>query len=232
MYKFMFVAAVFTVAWLAGGCPAPAAKPAQGDARQAVKLAPVEDEGVLLGEIDKDFSNPDLHYRLGRVYHQKGKAASAEFEYERALVFDPLFFDAEAALVKLWQDSGNSGRADQEIDKYINRAGNAKNLVGLGSAFHRQGLIEPARRCYELAIQRDPENAAAYKGMGLYYLARNDKSNAGQMFAKSFELDPYQTDVAMELGRLGVTVKARVAPLPAPKGAMPVTNGKAPAPAN
>jgi Tfp pilus assembly protein PilF len=217
MYKFMFVAVVCTAALFVGGCQEPAPRPPQSDARQNVKLAPVDDEGILLAEIDKDFSNADLHYRLGRVYHQKGKAASAEFEYERALVFDPLFFDAQAALVKLWQDSGNSARADQETDRYIDRAGNATNLVGLGIAFHRQGMLEPAKRCYELALRKDPNNAIAYKQLGLYYLSKNDKTNAGQMFTKSFELNPYQADVSQELGRLGVTVKARVAPLPAEK---------------
>jgi Tfp pilus assembly protein PilF len=217
MYKFMFIAVLCTIGLVAGGCPAPTPNPAQGDARKTVRQAPAEDEGVLLAEIDKDFSNADLHYRLGRVYHQKGKAASAEFEYERALVFDPLCFDAQAALVKLWRDSGNSAKADQETDKYIDRAGNAQNLIGLGTAFHRQGMIEQAKRCYELAIQRDPGNAIAYKQLGLYYLSKNDKTNATQMFTKSFELNPYQADVAQELGRLGITVKARVAPIPAPK---------------
>jgi Tfp pilus assembly protein PilF len=204
---------------LVAGCLAPANKPVEGDARKTVKLAPVEDEGALLGAIEKDFSNADLHFRLARVYHQKGQGASAEFEYERALVFDPLHFDSQAALVKLWMDSGNSAKAEGEVDKYIDRAGNAKNLVGLGTAFHRQGLLEPAKRCYELAIQREPNNPAAYKQMGLYYLSKNDKTNAGQMFAKSFELNPYQSDVAMELGRLGVTIKSRVAPLPVAKPA-------------
>jgi tetratricopeptide (TPR) repeat protein len=216
MYKFILTTMLCMVGLLVTGCPAPASKPVEGDARKSVKLAPVENEGVLLGAIEKDFSNADLHYRLARVYHQKGQAASAEFEYERALVFDPLHFDSQAALVKLWMDAGNGAKAEEETDKYIDRAGNAKNLIGLGTAFHRQGLLDPAKRCYELAIQREPNNAAAYKQMGLYYLSKNDKTNAGQMFARSFELNPYQSDVAMELGRLGVTVKSRVAPMPAP----------------
>jgi Tfp pilus assembly protein PilF len=214
MHKFTFIATLSLAGLLTGGCPSQTAKPVQNDARKTVKLAPIEDEGALLGAIDRDFSNADLHCRLGRVYHQKGQAASAEFEYERALVFDPLHFDSQAALVKLWQDTGNGARAEQEVDKYIDRAGNAKNLIGLGTAFHRQGMIEPAKRCYELAIQREPSNPAAYKQLGLYYLSKNDRVNARQMFAKSFELDPYQSDVAMELGRLGITVKSRVAPLP------------------
>jgi len=219
MYKFRFAITLFVVGLLTAGCPNQASRPVQADARKNVKLAPIEDEGTLLGEIEKDFSNADLHYRLGRVYNQKGQMASAEFEYERALVFDPLHFDAQAALVKLWQDSGNTARANQEIDRYIDRAGNAKNLIGLGTAFHRQAMLEPAKRCYDLAVQRDPQNPAAYKQLGLYYLSRNDKAAATQMFAKSFELDPYQSDVAMELGRLGVTVKSRVAPMPAPQPA-------------
>jgi tetratricopeptide (TPR) repeat protein len=219
MYKFIFITMLCVAGLLAAGCPATSPRPVEGDARKTVKLAPVENEGVLLGAIEKDFSNADLHFRLARVYHQKGQVASAEFEYERALVFDPLHFDSQAALVKLWMDAGNSAKAEGEIDRYIDRAGNAKDLIGLGTAFHRQGLLDPAKRCYDLAIQREPNNAAAYKQLGLYYLSKNDKTNAGQMFAKSFELNPYQSDVAMELGRLGVTVKSRVAPVPAPKPA-------------
>lgn len=227
MYKSMFVTVLCTVGLMAGGCPAPNPNPPQSDARKVVKPALPEDEGALVAAIDKDFSNADLHYRLGRVYHQKGKAASAEFEYERALVFDPLCFDAQAALVKLWLDSGNAAKGQEQTDVYIDRAGNPTNLVGLGIAFHRQGLMDQAKRCYDLAIQRDPKNALAYKGLGLYYLSKNDRTNATQMFTRSFELDPYQADVAQELGRLGVTVKARVAPLPAPKAAEPAKGSKA-----
>ncbi len=224
MNKFRSIIMLCLVGLLAAGCTSQTPKPAQTDARQTVKLAPLEDEGALLGAIEDDFSNADLHYRLGRVYHQRSQAASAEFEYERALVFDPLHFDAQAALVKLWGDTGNKLRAEQEIDRYIDRAGTAKNLLGLGMAFHRQGLTEAAKRCYDLAIQRDPQDAQAYKQMGLYYLSRNDKANAGQMFAKSFELNPYQSDVAMELGRLGITVKSRVAPMPPAQAAPPATS--------
>jgi tetratricopeptide (TPR) repeat protein len=216
MYKFILTTMLCMVGLLTG-CVASATKPVEGDARKTVKLAPVESEGALLGAIEKDFSNADLHFRLARVYHQKGQAASAEFEYERALIFDPLHFDSQAALVKLWMDSGNNAKAESETDKYVGRAGSAKNLIGLGRAFHRQGLLESAKRCYELAIDREPGNSSAYKHMGLYYLSKNDKTNAGQMFARSFELNPYQPDVAQELGRLGVTVKSRVAPLPAAK---------------
>ncbi|HSV26416.1 MAG TPA: tetratricopeptide repeat protein [Sedimentisphaerales bacterium] len=227
MNKFRFSMELCLVGLLVAGCAPRASVPVQRDARQTVQLPPVDDESSLLGAIQRDFSNPDLHFRLGRVYHQQGKLASAEFEYERALIFDPLHFDSQAALVKLWLDAGNNMQAEREIDKYINRAGTAQNLVDLGMAFHRQGMLDAAKRCYDLAIRRDPQSAAAHKQLGLYYLSRNDRTSAGQMFTRSFELDPYQADVAMELGRLGITVRSRVAPLPTP--AQPAPDQPAPA---
>ena len=52
-----------------------------------------------------------------------------------------------------------------------------------------------------------PEDANGHRELGNYYLSLNDEATAKEYFKRSFILDPTQSQVAGELGRMGVIVK-------------------------
>src|SRR4030042_4352890 len=55
---------------------------------------------VLLKDLDKKYENPKAHYELGKLYHSQGMWDNAEWEYNKALAFDPMHHDAQASIVK------------------------------------------------------------------------------------------------------------------------------------
>lgn len=176
---------------------------------EEVSLTPVEQrKAELLERIERRFERPDAHFELGRLYQVDGLWDKAEYEYNIVLRFVPSHREAQAALVKLLLQRGDETRANQCADNYIEQAsGSAHNSLVLGHEFQKQGLDDYAHRCYQQALQQAPNSARIHKQIGYYYLSRNDKARALEYLKRSFQLDPYQPEVAGELGRLGVVVK-------------------------
>jgi tetratricopeptide (TPR) repeat protein len=188
------------------GCNNPQADVAEvEEARQA----PVEArKAILLRSLDRKYENPDAHYELGRVYQAEGQWAKAERHYNIAISFDPAHRQAQAAMVKLFFDSGDSAKAKNYAEIYMNQVANsASQVLKLALAFQQQMLDEYALVCYQKALQLAPNSSAVNKHMGYYYLGKDDKVRARDYLSRSFQLNPNQPEVAGELGRLGVEVR-------------------------
>jgi lipoprotein NlpI len=162
----------------------------------------------LLKEIDKKYENAKAHYELGKVYHSQGLWDNAEWEYNKALAFDPMHHESQASMVKLLVDKGDKAKSETIADMYISQASvSAKHSLILGRAFQARGLDEYAVACYKQAHNLAPNSVAINKQIGYYYLAKRDNANAEMYLRRAFELDPTQSEVAGELGRLGVQVQ-------------------------
>lgn len=162
----------------------------------------------LQKQLDKKYGDPKSHYELGKLYHSQGMWDKAEWEYNKALAFDPMHHNAQASIVKLQVDKGDTARAEVVADMYISQASvSAKHSLLLGRAFQSRGLDQYALACYKQAHNMAPNSVAINKQLGYYYLAKKDNANAEMYLRKTFELDPTQSEVAGELGRLGVQVQ-------------------------
>jgi len=174
-----------------------------------VAMTPEEEKKAeLLKSIDRRFDNPEAHYELGRLYQADGLWTQAENCFNTALRFNPGHRPAQAAMVKVLLDSGNTARGELYADIYMNQVGSsAAGSLGLGLAFQKQHLDEYALSCYRQAQHLAPNSAKIQRQIGYYYLSKNDKVRAREYLMRSFELDRGQPEVAGELGRLGVVVE-------------------------
>jgi len=174
-----------------------------------VERIPAEQKkAALLKTLDRKFENPDAHYELGQLYQSERRWIKAEYHYNVALRFDPAHSEAQAAMVKVFLDSGDTAKAKTYADIYMNMAtGSASASFRLGFAFQKQLLDEYAFDCYMQALYLAPSSAKIHKQLGYYYLSKNDKVRAEEYLKRSFQLDPVQPEVAGELGRLGVEVR-------------------------
>jgi len=174
-----------------------------------VKKAPSEQrKAVLLKTLDRKFENPDAHFELGQLYQAERSWLKAEYHYNVALEFDPTHREAQAAMVKLFFDRGDTAKAKTYADIYMNQVvGSASGSYRLGFAFQKQHLDEYAFDCYQQSLQLAPNSAPVHRQLGYYYLSKNDKVRAEEYLKRSFQLDPLQPEVAGELGRLGVEVR-------------------------
>jgi len=168
-------------------------------------------EAQLLAELDKKFENPQVHYDLARLYHKSQNWNKAEYHYNVALGFQPANRAAQAGLVKMYIDRGQTAQAEQFANTYIRQAGTVVGeAIRLGWEFEQLGMDAYALRCYRLAIESAPDSSEANRQIGYYYLGKGDNTQAKQYLSKSFQLNPRQPDVAGALGKLGVVVEAPV----------------------
>ncbi len=172
------------------------------------QISAKEKKAQLLKTLDRKFENPDAHYELGRLYQAEGEWSQAEWRYNRALNFDPVHWRAQAAMVKLFIESGEPTKAKNYADIYINKVSvSSAQSLELALAFQNERLDDYAMACFRQALSLAPSSAEVHKKIGYFYLSRNDKERAKEYFTRSFQLDPRQPEVAGELGRLGVEVR-------------------------
>jgi tetratricopeptide (TPR) repeat protein len=176
-------------------------------------------EAQLLAELQEKFENPQAHYKLARVYHKAQNWNKAEYYYNNALGFDPANRAAQAGLVKLFIDRGETAKAEQYANSFILQAARAsvRETLRLGWEFRQLNLDDYALRCFRQALDADPNSFEANKQIGFYYRDKGDTAKAKQYLLKSFELNPRQPEVAGALGKLGVVVQLPPEPAaPAP----------------
>lgn len=207
---FKIVLVIAGLAIIAAGCDKKQQKTMYGEKISDKELsgASEKEKAKLLKELDKKYENPKAHYELGKLYHSQGMWDKAEWEYNKALAFDPMHHDAQASIIKLQVDKGDTAKSEVVADMYISQASvSAKHSLLLGRAFQDRGLDAYALACYKQAHNLAPDSVAINKQLGYYYLLKKDNANAEMYLRKTFELDPGQPEVAGELGRLGVQVQ-------------------------
>ena len=68
--------------------------------------------------------------------------------------------------------------------------GEAEKLVNQAVGFLQQGRFEQARSLFRSAVQKDPQRAEAYNGVGVTFYARGDLDEALAWYKRSLEADP------------------------------------------
>ncbi len=170
-------------------------------------VPPEQKKADLKAQLNRKYEDPQTHYLLGQLYHADRAWDDAEFYYNNALRFDPVYRAAQAAMIKLCVDKGDTVRAQHYLDVYMNQAGeNPDKLVDLARELQQQQMDTYALTCFNKALEIAPKSANAHKYLGYYYLSKNEKEKAKEHFQVSFEIDGTQHDVALELGKLGVPV--------------------------
>lgn len=171
-------------------------------------LKGLSEKEKLQQQLDRKFENPEVHYKLGSIYHVEGLYDKAEYHYRTALGFDPVLYKSQAAIVKVLLDKGQIPASKMAADLYMNQAAvSAEASMLLGKGFQERGMDEYALACYQQALVQEPNSAVLFRQIGYYYLGKGDKVRAEENLRRSFQLDPYQSEVAGELGRMGVMVQ-------------------------
>ena len=162
----------------------------------------------LLTQVGENYQNADAHYKLGKIYASDKELDKALYEYDLALSFDPAHWPAQAAKLKALVSKGENEKADVAAEMYTNQTvGNIEGSLTLSKALEDEGLDKYVVRSYKSGIVKFPNSAELNRGLGMFYLKKDNKDNARIYLTRSFELDPTQTDVANELGKMGVKVE-------------------------
>jgi len=200
---FVLLCALLLLVASSAGC-----RNSQNDVDKQFESPTEQKKARLLGKIEKDFSNAQAHYELGKIYQDQGNLIRAEEQYMTAISFDPAHREAQAGIVKVMLNMGDETQARFEAERYIRLTSvDAIESLKLALAFQHQQLDEYALTCYRQALNLAPNSAKVNRQIGYYYLSKGDKERAKDYLTRSYQINPYQPEVAGELGRLGVEIK-------------------------
>ncbi|MBN2588720.1 MAG: hypothetical protein JXA96_02570 [Sedimentisphaerales bacterium] len=173
----------------------------------ADNVSPEQKKVELKKRLERRYNDAPTHFLLAQLYHADRSWDDAEFYYNNSLRFDPVYRPAQAGMVKLFVDRGDTLKAQHYFENYLNQVGDIPSkIVELGREFQEQGLDTYAMTCFNKGLTIAPKSAEVHKSLGYFYLSKNNKDKAREHFETSFNIDSTQKDVARELGFLGVPI--------------------------
>ena len=200
-FKTIFIL-VFSLTVILSGCVDP-----QQNGTFADGISPEQKKVELKKKLERRYKDSETHFLLAQLYHAERNFEDADFHYNRALQYDPVYRPAQAGKVKLYIDRGETLRAQHYFDECINQIGDYPiKIVELAREFQEQNVDTYALTCFNKALELAPKSAEVNKYFGYYYLSRNNEDMARKYFEESFIIDSTQKDVSRELGNLGVPV--------------------------
>jgi len=132
--------------------------------RTADAVGPLERAVAL----DEKFA--EAHYLHGLVLRDLGQAKPAVAALRRAVALAPALVQARGELSDLYEELDRQADALRELDALAALEGRPERLVALGLAYARAGRTERAVVTLGGAVERFPENAAAYIALGRVWL--------------------------------------------------------------
>jgi tetratricopeptide (TPR) repeat protein len=171
--------------------------------------------------------NADAHYNLGALYHRYAETnrdanlmATAEREYQQALILDPNHPDARRGHTTLLTQTNRSAEAYASLKQWAEHNPNSPNpRIELARLYQLSGDKNSAEQLLAQAMQIDPNNPQAWYTIAKLREDSGDYSAAMASYQRAVQLNP-TTQVAareriIELQSRGVNASSLGTPLPA-----------------
>ena len=146
----------------------------------------------------------ELHIGVGYAHHAREDFAWARRAFEEALVLDP---DHEDALAGVGETLLKFGQRDASINCFrrtleLGYADDLDLMLQIGRALFREGMIEPAREFFEIAVQNAAESAEAVSCVGYAQHRMGEDDEAVATLRAALRLDPDHVEARVYLGNI------------------------------
>jgi arylsulfatase A-like enzyme/cytochrome c-type biogenesis protein CcmH/NrfG len=164
------------------------------------KLPPARRIEMLRSVLAGDAANPTTYYLLGGELEKVGRYADAMKLYETAIRNGVENGKLYSRIADLYL---RSGRKDQAIPYYEKAAqynpSDVESQSNLATAYLEKGRVADAEKIYKWILTVE-EYPAAYNGLGLIAIQRQDPAAARVQFEKAVQLDPDLVEAQLNLG--------------------------------
>lgn len=135
----------------------------------------------------KNPSVAEAYLNLGYIYRQKKDWTAAETAYKKALEIRPTLTDANAGLINVYQESGQTEKAAALASS---AEGDAKVQFSVGVSALNSGKYDEALAAFQKAATADPNNADTYYYIGTIFVGQNKIPEARSSLEKYLEMNP------------------------------------------
>ena len=146
----------------------------------------------------------ELHIGVGYAHHAREDFAWARRAFEEALVLDP---DHEDAMAGIGETLLKFGQRDAALLCFrrtldLGYADDLDLMLQIGRALFREGMIEPAREFFEIAVQNAPESAEAVSCVGYAQHRLGEDEAAIVTLRSALRLDSDHVEARVYLGNI------------------------------
>jgi tetratricopeptide (TPR) repeat protein len=135
-------------------------------------------------------SIPEVHYNLGYLYSQKKDWAAAEVAFQKALELKPDYSEATVALAKVYQDSGQTEKAAELMNKSTEGSSDPKVLFNAAIFHLNAGQMQEAMDDFLKVEAADPQNAEVQYHIGTIMVGQNKIAEAVERLEKYLSMNP------------------------------------------
>lgn len=156
--------------------------------------------------------DPEIHYRLGRVYSNRGQLAEAIETLEQALKARPDHAEANMELGLAYRRHAERADSAEErkvryrlAERYLRHAVRLRPdyedaLGALGGLYRRQGLHQEAIDAYERAAAVDPNSSYVLNNLAILHWAMGNTDRARYYFQRVEEVASERLKAGRPLG--------------------------------
>jgi len=155
-----------------------------------------------------DHNQPGIHYKMGRLFLEKGMAEEAQNEFLEVLKVNPQHAQAFEGRGWVFFKTGDLERAEKNLQQAIaleDTLWQAHHLLGI--IYDRQKNYEKAIQQYKKAISVNPNTAMLFNNLGMCLLSKGDYNEAIKFFLEALKLeasnDRVQNNLGLTLCKLG-----------------------------
>jgi len=156
---------------------------------------------LLRQALSADAGDPHIYYELGAEYERAGRSDEAMKLYREAVKNGIESGRLHSRIADLLVRAGKKAAAipEYELAAQFNPA-DLQSQANLATAYMEQGRLPDAERVDKWILTVDPKYAAAYNGLGVIAIQRQDTATARGYFEKAVQIDPDLVDAQLNLG--------------------------------
>ncbi|HZQ44487.1 MAG TPA: tetratricopeptide repeat protein [Acidobacteriaceae bacterium] len=132
----------------------------------------------------------ETHLLLGQLYGLAHDSAKAETEFKAAQKIDPNSEEVVLSIARLYSEQGDLARAAKVIEGVPADDRSARMDFALAGIYDQLKQPKNAVKAYRAAVEEDPDNADAKRGLAAALTASGQMDEAAKVYAQILGSDP------------------------------------------
>ena len=132
----------------------------------------------------------ETHLLLGQLYGLAHDSAKAETEFKAAQKVDPNSEEVVLSIARLYSEQGDLARAAKVIEDVPTDDRSARMDFALAGIYDQLKQPKNAVKAYRAAVDEDPDNADAKRGLAAALAASGQMDEAAKVYAQILGSDP------------------------------------------
>jgi len=146
--------------------------------------------------------NPDNHLVLGQLYAANRDLIKAENEYKTVIQLDPDSEDAVVKLVYLYNDEGDTKKANEVLASIPAAQRTSKIYSAMGTTYEQQKDYKKAIESFKQALALDKENLDAMRGLAQNLANDNQIEASLEQYRAIQDADPQDATAALRVAEI------------------------------